>query len=110
MIEALTDLSHTTGLKINKDKSNVLIFNSKLQIEEIKGIKVTSDLKYLGITVTNKRNCFKTQKEKSLQKAKKLANLTYSIISQSCNKILIGKTYWKSVVLPSVLFGSTWLH
>lgn len=91
MINVLTDVSHTTGLKTNKDKSNVLIFNSKIQIEETNGIKVASDMKYLGITVTNMRNCFKTQKEKSLQKAKKLANLTYPILAQSCKSVVLEK-------------------
>lgn len=106
MIDALIDLSHITGLEINTNKSNVLIFNSKAQIEEIKGIKVTNEMKYLGIIVTYKKNCFKTQKETSLQKAK-LENLTYPVTSQSCNKILISKTYWKSVVLPLVLYRSS---
>ena len=36
-----------------------------------------------------------------------MTNLTYSVIARSCNKVLIGKTYWKSVVLPSILFASS---
>ena len=36
-----------------------------------------------------------------------MSNMTYSVIARSCNKILIGKTYWKGVVLPSVLFASS---
>ena len=32
-----------------------------------------------------------------------MANLTFSVISKSCDKLLIGKTYWKSVVQPRVL-------
>lgn len=107
MIDILTELSHTTGLKINKSKSNILIFNNRTQVEEIKEIEVTHEMKYLGITVTNKRNCFRAQRGKFIQKARKLANLCYPIISQSCNKILIGKTFWKSIVLPSVLYGSS---
>ena len=31
------------------------------------------------------------------------------MIAQSCNKILTGKTYWKSIVLPSVLYASSTL-
>ena len=31
--------------------------------------------------------------------------MTYAIIEKSCNKLLIGKTYWKSVALPSILYG-----
>lgn len=36
-----------------------------------------------------------------------MANLTYPIIAQCCNKILIGKTYWKCIVLPSILHASS---
>ena len=35
-----------------------------------------------------------------------MANITYSVIERSCNKLLIGKTFWKSIVLPSVLYGT----
>ena len=39
--------------------------------------------------------------------ARKMANMTYSEIHESCNKIPIDKVYWKSVVLPSVLVGAS---
>lgn len=42
-----------------------------------------------------------------IEKAQKLANLTYSVIGKSCNKVLIGKTYWKNVALPSILYGTS---
>ena len=29
-----------------------------------------------------------------------------AVIAKSCNKILIGKTYWKCVALPSILHGT----
>ena len=35
--------------------------------------------------------------------AEKMANITFSVIARSCNKMIIGKTYWKSVVQPRVL-------
>ena len=28
-----------------------------------------------------------------------MANMTYSVMHKSCNKIMIGKVYWKSAVL-----------
>ncbi|XP_068218538.1 golgin subfamily A member 6-like protein 6 [Palaemon carinicauda] len=74
--------------------------------EEIEGIKVTDSIKYLGIEIEGKRNMFKKQKKKMMEKAEKLANLTYSIIAKSCHKILIGKTYWKNVALPGILYGT----
>ena len=33
--------------------------------------------------------------------------MTYSVMHKSCNKIMIGKVYWKSVVLPAVLTGAS---
>lgn len=57
--------------------------------------------------MTHKRECFQKHKEKMLEKARQMANLTYPVIAQSCNKILIGKTYWKSIVLPSILYASS---
>ena len=30
----------------------------------------------------------------------------FAVIAKSCNKILIGKTYWKSTSLPSILHGT----
>ena len=32
-----------------------------------------------------------------------MANLTVSVISRSCDKLLIEKTYWKSMVQPGML-------
>lgn len=32
--------------------------------------------------------------------------MAYSIINRSCNKVLIGRTYWQSVALSSILFGA----
>ena len=35
-----------------------------------------------------------------------MANITYSVIERNCNKLLTGKTLWKSIVQPSVLCGT----
>ena len=78
----------------------------KDQPEYLGNIKVMQKVKYLGIKIDNKRNYFKTQRDKILQKARKMANIIYSVIERSCNKLLIGKTFWKSIILPSVLYGS----
>ena len=59
---------------------------------------MTKKIKYLVITINDQKKC--------KEKARKMANMTYTVIAQSVNKILIGKTYWKSVVLPSILHGT----
>ena len=51
--------------------------------------------------------CFKRHKEEKSKQARKMANMTNSVMHKSCNKIMIGKVYWKSVVLPSVLMGAS---
>lgn len=69
-----------------------------------------AEIKNLGVTFNNAKNCFKTHKENMIKKARNLANMTYSIVHKSCNKLLIGKTYWKSVALPTILYGAEILN
>ena len=83
-----------------------MIFNVKEQPEHLCNIKVVQKMKYLGIEIDNKRNYFKTQRGKIIENARKMANITYSVIEKSCNKLLIGKTFWKSIALPSLLYGT----
>ena len=104
-IEVLTEISRECGLEINRDKSNTIIFGMRNRPENISGIQVVNEIKYLGITINSGKDCFKRQKEIMIEKASRLANQTYPIISKSCNKVMIGKTYWKSVALPSILHG-----
>ena len=106
-IAVITEIAKECGLNINKEKSNIMIYNYKETTEEfIEGISVTKKINYLGITIQNKKDCFKLQKFESLEKAKKNANIMPAVIAKSCNKLLIGKTYWKSAALPSILHGS----
>ena len=105
-LKTLIAISNECGLDINKKKSNIIIYNMKEAPNNIENIQVTNSIKYLGIIVENTRNMFKTQKNNMIEKAQKMANVTYSVIAKSCNKLLIGKTYWKSLVLPSVLYGT----
>ena len=47
----------------------------------------------------------KEHRDSKIKFARKMAGITFSIIARSCNKILIGKTYWKNVIIPSILSG-----
>ena len=48
-----------------------------------------------------------TPKGNMINKAIKLSNMTYSLIEKkNCKKLLIGKTFWKSVALPLILYGA----
>ena len=100
-IQVLTDIN-----KINKRKSCILIYNNKNQPTQIEDIPVTSSFVYLGVTLQNKRDCYKLHRIESMNKAKKYSNLMLAVIAKSCNKLLIGKTYCKSAALPSILHGT----
>ena len=98
------------GLEINTTKSHILIYNKKETPNEIEGIEVTNSIVYLGVTITNKKKLFKQHKDNMILKAHRLANQVPSIIARSCNKIIIGKAFWKSVALPAVLYGNQVIH
>ena len=40
-----------------------------------------------------------------IEKAQRMANMTYGVVARCCNKLLIGKTFWKTLALPSILYG-----
>ena len=106
-INILTDIAASCGLRINKDKSNIMIYNSKEpHPDTIGNIKIVDNIKYLGVKITNKRECFNEYKKDCILKARKFANMTYSTIANACDKILVGKTFWKSIAMPSFLYAS----
>ena len=41
-----------------------------------------------------------------MKKMQRMMNMTSCVIEKSVNRLLIGKTYWKNVVLPSILYAS----
>ena len=107
LIRTLNEIATELGMKINKNKSTVLLFNSDNEIMEIEGIEVGDNMRYLGVVINSNKNYLGMHKEKKIKMAKLHSNLTYSVIHKSCNKVTIGKTYWENVILPSVLFGSS---
>ena len=106
MLKTLVRASGEVGLRINREKCNIMIFNKKDKPETIQGINTAEEFKYLGITINDTMNCYRKHKEKKIKMAHRMANMTYSVIARSCNKMIIGKTYWKSVVLPALLYGT----
>ena len=59
-------------------------------------------MRYLGVKVVGKRDCYGENRKEKLGLATKMSNLTFSVIARSCDRLRMGKTFWKSVVLPSV--------
>ena len=107
LIKELHDISTKCGLEINKLKSHILIFNKKQELDQIENIEVVDSIKYLGVKICANKDCFLQQKEEMINKANRLANLLPAIIYKSTNRLLIGKTFWKNIALPRILFAST---
>ena len=105
-IKLIQEVAEKLGLVINKRKSNVLIYKMNDQPDRIEDIEVKTSLKYLGVKITNAKNCFDEFKKEQLLKAKQLANISHSIMARSCNRLLIGKNYWKFLGLSSVLYAA----
>ena len=63
-------------------------------------------MKYLGIKIKDTDDIFINQKKIVQKKAGTIAKNTYSVIEKCCNKVLIGKTFWKGVARPSILMGN----
>ena len=109
------NIAEECGMNINKAKSNIMIFNHKEKIHEdnIEGIQITDTIIYLDVTIQSKRDCFKKHTFEQMNKARRYGNLMPAVIANSCNKLLIGKAYWKSAALdPSYFawFRSSVLH
>ena len=67
-------------------------------------IEIVQNVTYLGVTIINKKNWHREHINKSLDKGQSFTNNLYSTIGNSCNRILIGKTYWKAVALLSISY------
>ena len=106
LLDVVVEVARECGLEISKTKSSCMIYNEKNKPENIRGIAVMEKMKYLGVIINDKVECFKEHKNDKITLCKKMANMTYSVTARACNKLLIGKTYWKSVVLPCVMTGA----
>lgn len=105
-IDVLTLVAEECGLTINRRKSKIIVFNCKEKYENIENMEVVDEIEYLGVTVTNKKRCFLPYKKKHIEVARKMTNNIYSVISRCCNRLMVGKTYWKGLAVPTFLYAS----
>ena len=104
-IELIREIGGKYGIQLNERKSQCILFNTREKWKKIY-IEVVEELKYLGVIVLEKRNVFEGQKNEMMKKIKRLSLMTNSVIEKSCHRVMMGKTYWKGVVLPSALYGA----
>ena len=108
LLDVMKDAAVRSEQQMNTLKSQSLMFNyrgpANTQTQEM---EVVEQLKYWGVVMCNRRNCFHQHKKDKIQQGRKMVNMTYLIISRSYNKLLIVKTYSKSVVLPGVIYASS---
>ena len=109
MIRLVVEVAGRCGLNINKGKSIVLVYNRRGggHPERVGGIEVASSVRYLRTDLSNSRQCSGSYKKGKLVLAERMTNLALSVVYRSCDRLLIGKTYWKSVVQPGVLSASS---
>ena len=93
------------GLILNRNKCKAMIFNNKQKIEKISNIDVVEEILYLGIIIRNQKKWYLSNNKKAIEKANKLCNHLFSVLGNSCNRMLIGKTYYKGLALPNILYG-----
>ena len=105
--EIIREIGGKYGLQLNERKSQCILFNMKEKCEKISNIEVEEEIKYLGVIVQAKRNLFEGQKNEMMKKNQKIEHddkLCHR--KKSCHRVMMGKTYWKGVVLPSALYGA----
>ena len=88
------------GIKFSKSKCKIMMINDKESVDKIEEIDVSQNIKYLSVIIDSKNKCFNSQKNKTLHNGLKLSNQIYSVLGNCCNRMLVGKTYWKVLALP----------
>ena len=78
----MTNIADECGMSINKAKCSIMMFNYKEKIlkDNIEGIQITGKINYMGVSIQDKRNCFKKQKIEQINKAKRCVNLMPAVI------------------------------
>ena len=104
-IRLLQEVGQKYGLKMNEKKTKCMVFNHREAIENIEGIEVVEEWKYLGVLMRNEKSVFGRHRSAMLERMRRMSCLTNSVIERSSHRVLMGKAYWKGVVLPSVLYG-----
>ena len=81
MSQMVIEVAGECGLKINKGKSNVLLFyHHGIRLEEVGGKIVSNTIRYLGADIGDSIMCFREYRKGKIQLEERIANLTFSVI------------------------------
>ena len=106
-VDVLEQVAAECGLSMNKEKCAYMVWNQRWKgTKDVRGIQGFDEIKYLGITIDNSRQCFTTHIGNGYNGARKMLAVLYSILGNCCNRLLIGKTFWKGLALSSFMYGS----
>ena len=75
-------------------------------VEVIEGMAVVKEIKYLSLKVQGKKNLFEGQRKVMVGKAKWLSTLMSGVVERSCHRVMVGKSFWKGVAIPRILYGA----
>ena len=92
------------GLIMNEKKSEIMMFGKGVEKKEnINGIRVVEEMKYLGVKLRNEKNMTKGYVEEKIKKAQKLDNWIKYLLRGKMLKTVVGKSLWKGMLMPSML-------
>ena len=104
-IRVLEQVGEKYGLQIHKGKSRLLIFNRQEPIDNIEGIKVENEIRYLGIKIESRKDMFRGQREKMIRETRRMGKVAYSVMARACNRIVIGKTLEECGTYSNTVWG-----
>merc|ERR1711874_765623 len=106
MGKALERAGGKCGLELSTQKTKIVQIRGNKTVEEIGDYKIEEEVKYLGIQIGGRgRDIFQVENRNWIQRAEKKSNEIISQIKKSFDKVIIGKTIWKMMSLPGILFG-----
>ena len=87
-IMRLENICSKHGLKLNKGKCKIMtIFtNDTYNFDDV---ELVQEIKYLGIIIDNRKDCFPSQKNKNFENAIKFNHQIYSLPENSCHRMLV---------------------
>merc|ERR1711895_71955 len=106
LLDCLSKAGGEYGLQINKEKTKIMKVRGQKDDCELEDYEMVEETTYLGITIGGKgSDIFEIENKKVLDKANRKVNSIMSKASRSADKALVGKTIWKQISIPSILFG-----